>query len=345
MIKYYLLLTYLMISLISYSQDFELIESYYSPISVRSYSIGDTIIIGRPNYKRERDVSYSNILKYQERNWNQYSKVNQDLSKKNAIIKKIYSNKENNVSEFSNSVVLEVIVQDGSIVFIPIDKALISKEIVVFPNSTERFNNIPFNEKNAMILKIKAEKLKNEAAMIEYVKGVEPEKYNEWKENEFIYEKEKDRNIYRIDSLLKTVNVLDTMIIVLPTELGGYLFKNESFPIIGNILKYSKTLRFSNEYLTFVNFADFSSVNSSKERAEFFVNTNSKTYDGTRQAVVILKAKLESVLFKIESGGFNVDSSTNKIFDFKFKIIELVCVDNFELYYNYIGNKKQLNKL
>lgn len=341
MIKSILLVSLTLISFLSLSQDYELLENYHSPISAKNYTIGDSITIGSPAYNKNETVLYTNIFQVSENKWDRYINLNKDFSKNIAIVQKIYSNKENTITEFRNSVVLEVITQDGSKFFIPIDKAISSKEIIVYPNEVDMDGYLPFNKQNATILAIKAQNLSNEQAMLEFIKRMNSNKYDEWKNNEFVYEKEKTRYLHTTDSLFATVSKQDTILIVLPANLGNYSFDKESFPIVETFQKYSKKINFalSNESLTFVNFNDFSSVNVSKDRAEYFANSTKKTYEETRPAFVIIKTTLENLTVEEKSGGMNFDDRPKKTINYEFKIIELHCVDHSVLYYNYIGNK------
>lgn len=343
-----LLFTFTISTFLCLSQDFELIDSYLSPISAKTYLIGDSITIGNPEYNRNGSVNYSNVLHYKKERLNSlysklsYSHLNQDLSNNTAVIQKIYSNKENEVREFRNSVVLEVITTENKTLFIPIDKALISKEVIVYPNFLEIDGLLPFNNQNATILAIKSENLSKEETMLKYIYKTNQKKFNEWKENEFTYEKEKISYINTIDSLFSTVDQKDTMVIILPVSLGSYSFEKGSFPVVESIQKYSKKVNFafSNEYLSFVNFSNFSEVIVSKDRAEYFVNSTKKQYDETRTAFVIIKATLEDLSIQEKSGGMNIDDRPTITIDYSFKITELHCVDHSALYYNYLGYQK-----
>lgn len=337
-----LLLTFTISTFLCSSQDFELIESYSSPISAKTYVVGDSITIGNPEYNRNGSVYYTNVLQLVENNWDPYSKLNQDLSNNTAVIQKIYSNKENTIREFRNSVVLEVVTTENKTLFIPIDKALSSKEVIVYPNYVEIDGLLPFNSQNATILSIKSENLSKEEAMLKYIYKMDSKKYDEWKNNEFVYEKEKASYINTIDSLFSTVDQKDTMVIILPVSLGSYSFEKGSFPVIESFQKYSKKVNFafSNEYLSFVNFTNFSEVIVSKDRAEYFANSTKKQYDDTRPAFVIIKSTLEDLSIQEKSGGMNIDDRPTITINYSFKIFEMHCVDHSALYYNYLGYKK-----
>lgn len=335
------------------SQDFELIESYLSPISAKTYLVGDSITIGNPEYNKNGSVNYTNVLHsrkerlnslYSQLSYSQlsYSHLNQDLSNNTAVIQKIYSNKENTVREFRNSVVLEVVTAENKTLFIPIDKALISKEVIVYPNYIEIDGLLPFNSQNATILSIKSENLSKEKTMLKYIYKMDSKKFNEWKNNEFIYEREKASYMNIIDSLFSTVDQKDTMLIILPVSLGNYSFEKETFPVVESFQKYSEKVNFafSNEYLSFVNFTNFSEVIVSKDRAEYFANSTKKQYDDTRPAFVIIKSTLEDLSIQEKSGGMNIDDRPIITINYSFKIAEMHCVDHSALYYNYLGFKK-----
>jgi hypothetical protein len=334
--KIFILSLFFNISL-CFSQDFKLIENYTSKISNINYKIGDSIVIGKP-LTRGKNLRYENILVL---NNQQFQNLNEDFSNNVGVIEKIYSNNYNSNYNFNNSIVFELKIKDKPNTFVPIDKAIISKEIVIYELnfSPDKFKS--FNKSNSTILKINNSKLTEEQAMLFYYKENNQETYNELKGNEFYYQKNKEKYIKYVDSLKKTVKNTDTLVLILPTKLGKYNFEKKEFPIVEQSMSYGKKFEtiFSNEILDFENYINFSSVKSEFENAEFFSNSTNLEFDDTRKANVILLVTFSKISFS-EKSGLNIDGlEYNSKIHLQLNIKKLYCVDSNSFYYNFIGSK------
>ncbi len=337
----HLILILILISLVSingFSQEPVSLGEYSSTISKKRYRIGDSIQIGVANYSKNGFYRYKNVF-VSEKGWTGYRIVTKDLSYKKGVISKIYSNKDHQKREFSNSVVFEVSIDSFDNVFIPIEKAITSKEVVVFPNAITSNKHLPFNAQTSVMLIINSKKLNKEDAMLEYVERLEPKKYAEWKNNEFLFESEKEQYIQEVDSVLSLVTIGDTFTLILPVELGDYNFDSNTFPVIQTYTKYGKTVDFpfSKEKFIFSNYSKFSKVHVDKERAEYFAKSMNKSYQGTRSAIVILNVRADKVVETQKEGGLNIGSSLFDVQEFTFHIVDQTCVDSEALQYNFLG--------
>lgn len=175
--------------------------------------------------------------------------------------------------------------------------------------------------------------------MNSYIEKTNPQKYSEWNDNEFVYHREKESFLDSINKLLQDTDLGDTMILILPMELGDYSFKTGEFPVVQSYYKYSESIYYplSKERFNFVNFSQFSSIKVPEKKAEFFASTTQKSYEGTRSAYAILKIIPIEVKSELKTGGMNLGSSEYRMTEYNFKILELHCVDSPSLYYNYIG--------
>lgn len=327
----------MMINFTSFSQ--ELLESYVSPISKMTYATGDTIIIGSGGLLNQWSSNrrYSSVFEYQE-NGDYYSVIKEDQSNKKTVIEKIFSVKEHANNSFKNKVVFRVELENGSKLFVPIEAAIKSKEIVVYQNLLDTKDYSSFSNETTVILEIKEQGLSKESAMLSYIEKIDNEKFREWKADEFLYENEKEQYIARIDSLLGTVGIEDTMILVLPVSLNDYNFEKNTFPVANGVMQYGK--RFSN--LEFSNYEDYTSISVPKDRAQFFAATTEKSYKGKRSAYVILAVTIDDLkITEYVSSGMNVGSNKpQKKASYTLSILELHCVDNSALFYNYLGSTK-----
>lgn len=315
-----------------------LLNEYLSPISNINYKVGDSMKIGVPNYAKNETFLYKNVF-IEQRNLSYFDQVMENLSKQQGVIEKIYSNQDHVRSEFKNSVVFEIKINGHANLFLPIDKAILSKEVVVFPYSNSTLKHLPFNAQTATILQIKAKKLSQEAAMLAYVEKLEPKKFEEWKNNEFQYQAEKEQYIREVDSVLEIVSIGDTLILILPVEIGDYNFDSNSFPVVETFSKFGETVAFvfSNEKMTFKNYTDFSTIPVPRNKAEFLAKSSTKSYIGTRSVYVILHVKVADVLLSVQRGGVNLGSNIRNVVDYSFSIVDMDCVDSEALEYNYLG--------
>jgi hypothetical protein len=320
------------------SQTPTLLNEYSSPISNKNYKIGDSILIGVPNYAKNETFLYKNVF-IEQRNLSYFDQVMENLSKHQGVIEKIYSNQDHVRSEFKNSVVFEIKIKGHANLFIPIDKAIISKEVVVFPNPNSSLEYLPFNDQTATILQIKAGKLSPETAMLTYMEKLETKKYEEWKNDEFLYQAEKEQYIRVVDSILKMVSIGDTLILILPVEMGDYDFDSNSFPVVETFSKFGETVAFvfSNEKMTFKNYAEFSTIPVPRNKAEFLAKSSTKSYIGTQSVYVLLRVKVADVLLSEQRGGMNIGSNIRNVVDYFFSIVDMDCVDSEALEYNYLG--------
>lgn len=321
-----------------FSQTSTLLNEYLSPISNINYKVGDSIIIGVPNRSKNDIFVYKNVF-IDKAIWGSIVNVSYNLSKEKGIIVKISSYEDHFIYEFKNSIVFELRMEGFDNLFIPIDKAILSKEVVLFPNPNSTSEHLPFNFQTANILQINAKKLSPESAMLTYIEKLEPKKFQEWKNNEFLYETQKEKYINDVDSVLQIVNIGDTFILVLPVELGSYNFDSNSFPVVESFSKFGETVEFalSKDKLSFLNFTNYTSIPVPRNKAEYFANTCSTSYHGTRSAFVILYIEATGIIFSEEQGGINIGSNIRNVVEYSLSIIDLSCVDSEALYYNYLG--------
>lgn len=324
---------------IGFSQDVELLKEYTSPISKTTFRLGDSITVGVASYSKNGNYRYKSIF-VTEKGWSGYNSLTENLSYKSGVVVNIYSNQHHNHQAFKNAVVCELAIDNHANVFIPIDDAILSKEIVVFPNS-KPIKYPAFDNRVSTILLIKSKKLNREDAMLKYVNKIEPEKYEEWNNNEFKYESEKNQYMVDVDSIFKQVNTKDTFTLILSVELNDYQFETNSFPVAQTITKYGKTVEFplSSDKLIFSNFSEFSNIPAPRQQAEYFANSTTKSYDGKRSAIVILEVRLDKVLTTQRESGLNIGSNVYDVNEFSFTIVQLSCVDSDKFYYNYLGGK------
>lgn len=334
------LLQFILIPVACIGQDYTMLDKYSSPISSLTYTIGDNVTIGKAS-NTSSTLLYSQVLIETRKPYKSFTKVNFDLSKRTGTIQKIFSNQKSMVSEFSNSVVLEIRLNADTTVFIPIDKALKAKEVVVFTWDFYADNYTEYSEETSTLIDINNQKLGKEEAMLHYLKKHDIAIYNELKSNEFTYEKKKATYINYVDSLRNSIDLSDTFLIILPVQLGKYNFDKGTFPIVEAPMNFGPSYNdvFSGQILEFDNFNQFASINSNREKAEFFANSTNLKYGDIRQAYVIALIQFKNITYS-EKSGLNIDGpSKSKITHLHFNIRKLFCVDNTAFYYNLIGLK------
>lgn len=317
----------------------EVIESYDSPLAGKTYVIGDTITIGEKQYAHQYGGSeyYSFMFEFVE-DGEYYSAVSNDLKEKRAVIDKIFEIEDHPYNRFEDKTVIRIKTNDGKSYFIPVEDAIKAKEFVVYENKVD-FNGLaPFNNELVVLLKIKNKTLSGEQAMRYYIEELDPDKFRAWKKDEFLYEEEKNEYIRNVDSLSATVDAKDTFVIVLPAMLNDYNFETNSFPFHQGVQAYSK--KYGN--FDFINYLDFNSLEVPKERAHFYAKTNEKSYTGKRKAFVMLKVIIDDMeIVKKKSSGMNLGGSeVTEEANFSIRILELHCVDNEALFYNYLGGSE-----
>lgn len=146
----------LLSSLYSYSQYYELLDSYSSKYSNCEFAVGDTVVIGSSLSHRNKTIAYKSIY-YLDKQSQSFRNLRDDYSRKSGLIEKIYLNGNN--SSFPNKTVIEISLESEEPLFIVVDEAIENKEIVIYPLEVGLNRFKPFNESTSTILILKNQEL------------------------------------------------------------------------------------------------------------------------------------------------------------------------------------------
>ena len=324
-----------------FSQEAEKLKKYQSVVSKHIYSKGDTIVVGEPGKNVFRaQKKYTGIFVKDKKNVCGFSELDSVISGSTCVIKNILSFQEHCTFEFKNSVVFELQGPNNRSLYMPIDKALQAKELIVFTNPAKTSGIDWLDERTMLLLNLEQFKGNSEENALMYCKLLDPQKGKQYELNLNQFEKEKTEWIKKLDEARKQVRMKDTFLISLPAYLGKYAFDKGEFQIIDNPAAYgSKALKVSrdNKFL-FENYKSFTTIKSAKENADFFLNVNTPDYNGNRKAYALIKVVCTSITKEPVPGGATPENPGNSIFHLT--ILEISMVDSEDQNYNYIGMKK-----
>ncbi|MDF3026988.1 MAG: hypothetical protein K0S23_1295 [Fluviicola sp.] len=324
-----------------FAQEAEKLKKYQSAVSKHTYSKGDTIIVGEPGKNVfSAKKKYSGIFVKDKKNVCGYSELDSVISGSMCVIKNILSFQEHCTFEFKNSVVFELQGPNNRIVYMPIDKALQAKELIVFTSPVKTSGTEWLDEQNMFLLNLEQSKGSSADNALRYCKLTDPRKGKEYELNLNQFEKEKNEWIKKLDVARKQVRMKDTFLLSLPAYLGKYAFDKGEFLIVDNPAAYgSKALKVSSDNkVLFDNYKSFSSIRSAKENADFFLNVNTPDYNGNRKAYALIKVICTSITKEPVPGGATPENPGNNIFHLT--ILEISMTDSENQDYNYIGMKK-----
>ncbi|AEA42406.1 hypothetical protein Fluta_0398 [Fluviicola taffensis DSM 16823] len=336
------LLIFIFVSSINilYSQEAEKLKKYQSLVSKHTYSKGDTIVVGETGKNVfSAKKKYAGIFIKDKKNVCGFRELDSVISGSQCIIKNILSFQEHCTFEFKNSVVFELQGPNNWTLYMPIDKALQAKELIVFTNPKKTKGIDLLDERAVFLLNLEQSKGTSADNALKYCKIVDPAKGKAFELNLSQFEKEKAEWVKKLDLARKGVQLKDTFILTLPAYLSKYAFDKGEFQIVDNPTVYgSKALTYSGDTkVVFDNYKSFTTLKSAKENADFFLNVNTADYNGNRKAYTQIKAictsitKDPNVLVTSDNPGINI---------LHFTILEMWMVDSENLNYNYIGSKK-----
>lgn len=339
----FFLLIFLFTALIhtSFAQEAEKLKKYQSPVSKRTYSKGDTVLVG----ETAKNVftakkKYAAIFVKDKKNVCGYRELDSVIAGTPCVIKNILSFREHCTFEFKNAVVFELQGPNNQVLFMPIDKALQGKEVIVFTNPGKNNRIEALDERTVFLLNLEQSKSTSADNALKYCKIIDPVKGKAYEQNLNQFEKERKEWIQKLDAARKETRLKDTFLITLPAFLSKYAFDKGEFQIVDNPTVYgSKALKYSGDNkVLFDNYKSFTTLKSPKENADFFQNVNTPDYNGNRKAYAQIKAICTSITKEPVPGGATADNPGNNVFHFT--ILEISMVDSENLNYNFIGSKK-----
>ncbi len=323
-----------------FAQEAEKLKKYQSAVSKHTYSRGDTIIVGETGKNVfSAEKKYAAVFVKDKKNVCGYKELDSVISGTPCVIKNILSFKEHCTFEFKNSVVFEVQGPDNRTLYLPIDKALQSKEVIVFTNPVKPAAINWLDEKAVFLLNLEQFKGSSADNALKYCKIVDPKKGKMYDLDMTRFEKDKPEWTKKLDAARKQVHFRDTFYVSLPAYLGKYAFDKGEFQIVDDPSVYgSKPLKYtSDSKIQFDNFKTANTLKSAKENADFFLNVNTPDYNGNRKAYAKIKvictsvSKDPTVLVTADNPGINILHLT---------VLEISMVDSENQQYNYIGKKK-----
>lgn len=324
-----------------FAQEAEKLKKYQSTVSKFTYSKGDTIVVGDiaknvfTNKKK-----YTAIFVKDKKNVCGFTEFDSVISGSACIIKNILSFQEHCTFEFKNSVVFELQGPNNRTLYMPIDKALQAKELIVFTNPV-KWKKIDFlDDRTIFLLNLEYSKGTSADNALKYCKLADPAKGKTFDFNPEAFEKEKAEWVKKLDLARKQVNLKDTFIIRVPVYLNKYVFEKGEFLVFDNPEAYgSKPLKYaSDSKVLFDNYKAFSSIKSAKSHADFFLNVNTPDYNGNRKTYGEIKAictsitKDPTVMVTADNPGINI---------LHFTILEISVVDSENQNYNYVGKRSK----
>lgn len=323
------------------AQEAEKLKKYQSPVSKRVYTKGDTIWVGEPAKNVFTTAKkYADIFVKDKKNVCGYRELDSVIAGTPCVIKTILSFKEHCTFEFKNAVVLELQGPNNLTLFMPLDKALQVKEVIVFPNPVKYAGTEALDERTVFLLNLEQSKGTTADHALKYCKLINPEKGKAYEQNLPLFEKEKKEWIQKLDAARKITHLKDTFIISLPAYLGKFSFDKGEFQMVDNPLMYgSKALKVTTDSkLLFDNYKSFISIRSAKDNADFFQNVTTPDYNGNRKAYAQIKAICTSITKEPVLGGATAENPGNNILHFT--ILEIVILDSDNADYNFVGSRK-----
>lgn len=324
-----------------FAQDGEKLKKYQSPVSKRVYAKGDTILIGEPAKNIFSSTrKYAGIFVKDKRNVCGYRELDSVITGTPCTIKNLLSFKEHCTFEFKNAVVAELQGPNNQTWFMPIDKALQLKEVIVFPNPVKRDGIEVLDERTVFLLNLEQSKGTSADNALKYCKLVNPEKGKAYEQNPSLFEKEKKEWIQKLDAARKVTHLKDTFLISLPAYLGKFSFDKGEFQLVDNPLMYgSKALKVTTDSkVLFDNYKSFTSIRSAKENADFFQNVTTPDYNANRKAYAQIRAICTSITKEPVVGGATAENPGNNILHFT--ILEISILDSESPDYNFVGNRR-----
>lgn len=324
-----------------FAQEAEKLKKYQSTVSKSTYSKGDTIVIGDMGKNVfSAKKKYIGIFVKNKKNVCGYSELDTVIAGSKCVIKNILSFGEHCTFDFKNSVVFELQGPNNLALFMPIEKALQAKELIVFTSPFDPKGLDYLDDRTIFLLNLEYSKETSVDNAFKYCKLADPAKGKAYEFNQEEFEKEKAAWIKKLDAARKEVNLKDTFIIRVPVYLNKYLFEKGEFQVFDNPDAYgSKPLKYaSDSKVLFDNYKVFSTIKAAKPNADFFLNVNTADYNGNRKSFGEIKAictsitKDPTVMVTADNPGINI---------LHFTILEISVVDSENKNYNYIGMKKK----
>ena len=323
-----------------FSQEAEKLKKYQSTVSKFTYSKGDTIVVGdiAKNVFTTKQ-KYTGIFVKDKKNVCGFTELDSVISGSKCVIKNILSFQEHCTFEFKNSVVFELQGPNNKTLFMPIEKALQAKELIVFTNPNTWKGIDYLDDRTIFLLNLEYSKGTSEDNALKYCRLADPVKGKTFDFNPEAFEKEKAEWVKKLDQARKEVRLKDTFIIRVPVYLNKYIFEKGEFLVFDNPEAYgSKPLKYaSDSKVLFDNYKSFSTIRAAKPQADFFLNVNTPDYNGNRKTYGEIKAVCTSinkdpkVLVTPDNPGINI---------LHFTILEMAVVDSENQTYNYVGAKK-----
>lgn len=323
-----------------FAQEAEKLKKYQSTVSKYTYSKGDTVVIGDVGKNVfSAKKKYMGIFVKNKKNVCGYSELDSVIAGSKCVIKNILSFGEHCTFDFKNSVVFELQGPNNLPLFMPIEKALQAKELIVFTSPFNPKGLDYLDDRTIFLLNLEYSKGTSEDNAFKYCKLADPAKGKAYEFNQDEFEKEKAVWVKKLDAARKQVNLKDTFIIRVPVYLNKYVFEKGEFQVFDNPDAYgSKPLKFaSDSKVLFDNYKAFSTIKAAKPNADFFLNVNTADYNGNRKSYGEIKAictsinKDPKVIVTADNPGINI---------LHFTILEISVVDSENYEYNYIGAKK-----
>lgn len=324
-----------------FAQEAEKLKKYQSTVSKQTYSKGDTIVIGEIGKNVfSAKKKYTGIFVKDKKNVCGYSELDSLIAGSKCIIKNILSFQEHCSFDFKNSVVFELQGPTNKSLFMPIEKAVQAKELIVFTNPNTWKGIDLLDDRTIFLLNMEYSKGTSADNALKYCKLADPAQGKAYEFNTGEFEKVKAEWIRKLDLAQKQVNLKDTFLIRVPVYLNKYAFDKGEFLVFDNPDAYgSKPLKYaSDSKVLFDNYKAFSTIKAAKPNADFFLNVNTADYNGNRKAYGEIKAictsitKDPTVMVTADNPGINI---------LHFTILEISVVDSENLKYNYIGGKRK----
>ena len=156
---------------------------------------------------------YTAVFVRDQKNVCGYTELDSVITGTKCVIKNILSYQEHCTFEFKNSVVFELQGPDNKALFIPIEKALQAKELIVFTNPNEAKGMNLLDERTAFLLSLNQFKESSEDHALKYCKLTDPKKGKKMRRSElfiiggFLF-KIKNSRIFNNSGRIKNQQVL-----------------------------------------------------------------------------------------------------------------------------------------
>lgn len=320
----------------SYTQELEKLRRFTSESTSISFSKGDTLQLGYPGKNAfQKKQKYFSVFVKNAKNICGFSELDTVLFGTYFVVKNMVKYGEHCSFEFANNTVAEMVSFNGETIFVVLEKALQSKELVIFPNPLP-LNKLRMLDDKTVFLMTLGTSTPSADVALKYCRLADPEKAKVYESNLALFENDKDSWVKKLDEARKKSGIKDTFWIEVPAFISSFSNDKNEFKVVDSPGAFgTKPVGVNiDTRINFENFTAFSTLSSTKNKASLYINTTTADYNKNRKATLLVKAVCTSVL-KVKNNG-----PTGELNTLNFTVLATYAFDAEQLKYNFIGSKK-----